>query len=254
MITRGSGLSERHLLESKPVEMLPYQPDHVLVALGQPFLLLHAGVWRRALGGRQPVIRGGEQPVGVHCSRGGGRGLSVPAGQLRLLSSGPVGLHVIKGAYSGGSARLRAVIETDGRALVGGWERRRREASWSRQQTPRSLLLPPPPNLGFSSAGAAKLHRFPSRRKRQRRPEFPRRRCQSRDASQARYQRDYRHGSYRRSLARSLARSMLLLLFVREQLQVHYGRRSVRDDVTGGVATTLSSLESHTQQKCRLQV
>ncbi len=108
--------------------MLPYQPDHVLVALGQPFLLLHAGVWRRALGGRQPVIRGREQPVGVHCSRGGGRGLSVPAGQLRLLSSGPVGLHVIKGAYSGGSARLRAVIETDGRALVGGWERRRREA------------------------------------------------------------------------------------------------------------------------------
>lgn len=111
------------------MEMLSDEPDHVLVALGQSFLLLRAAVRRRALGGRQSVIRGGQQPVGVHRSRGGGRGLPVPAGLLlRLLCSGPVGLHLIKRVYSGGSARTQAVIETDVRALVGGWERRRREA------------------------------------------------------------------------------------------------------------------------------
>lgn len=227
--------------------MLSDQPDHVLVALGQSFLLLRAGVRRRALGGRQPVIRGGLQPVGVHRSRGGGRGLSVPAGQLRLrlrlrlLSSGPVGLHLIKRVYSGGSARLRAVIETDGRALVGGWERRRREARDPGSRRPAlscslrrraSAFLPRGrrSSAGFRVGGGGSGG-------------------QSFLAGDVRLETP--HGldisaitDTEAAAVLSLALSLFLLLFVREQLQVHYGRRSVRDDVIGSAATTLNSLES----------
>lgn len=225
--------------------MLSDQPDHVLVALGQSFLLLRAGVRRRALGGRQPVIRGGQQPVGVHRSRGGGRGLSVPAGQLRLrlrlLSSGPVGLHLIKRVYSGGSARQRAVIETDGRALVGGWERRRREARDPGSRRPAlscslrrraSAFLPRGrrSSAGFRVGGGGSGG-------------------QSFLAGDVRLETP--HGldisaitDTEAAAVLSLARSLFLLLFVREQLQVHYGRRSVRDDVIGSAATTLNSLES----------
>lgn len=200
--------------------MLSYEPDHILVALRQSFLLLHAGVRRRALSGRQSVISGGQQPVGVHRSRDGGRGLSVPAGhlRLRLLSSRPVGLHVRKRAYTGGSARLRAVIRTDGRVLVGGWERRRREARDPGSRRPAlscslrrrdSAFLPRGrrSSAGFRVGGRGSGG-------------------QSFLADNVRV--EMPHGLNISAITDTEAaavRSLLLLLFVSEQLQVHYGRR-----------------------------
>lgn len=200
--------------------MLSYEPDHILVALRQSLLLLQAAVRRRALGGRQPVISGGQQPVGVHRSRDGGRGLSVPAGhlRLRLLSSRPVGLHVIKRVYTGGSARLRALIKTDGRVLVGGWERRRREARDPGSRRPAlscslrrrdSAFLPRGrrSSAGFRVGGRGSGG-------------------QSFLADNVRV--EMPHGLNISAITDTEAaavRSLLLLLFVSEQLQVHYGRR-----------------------------
>lgn len=140
----------RHLLEAQAVEVLPDQPDHVLVGLREPLLLLqgaaaaapqirggragppgggHPVVDTEAAGAAAAAVGRGQQPVGVGQLLAGGRarrGLAVLGSQtaqlralrrllllLLLAPSCPVGLH-------GAAAAARAAAAASERGGGGG--------------------------------------------------------------------------------------------------------------------------------------